>query len=115
MNAGEVYRVVRSVDIAPVLAILDTLPFFAANVSGGKYPCDVVLQPQFPPPLKELVAGLGLGGTITRAILRKLGPRQSIPPHIDAWMPKEADWHRYQVPITSHPDIVMRWPDASSG
>jgi hypothetical protein len=44
-------------------------------------------------------------------MVRKLGPHQGMAPHVDQWMPKEADWHRYQVPLVTHPDIVMRWPD----
>jgi hypothetical protein len=108
---SEVYRAICPVDLAPVLSILGKLPFFAANISGGKYACDVVLQSQFPPELKTLLASLPLGGTTARAMLRRLGPRQSIPTHIDQWMPAESDWRRFQVPVTSHPDILMRWPD----
>lgn len=108
---SEVYRVIGPVDLAPVLPILDCLPFFAANVANGKYPCDVVMESQFPPALKSLLGALGLGGQTARAILRRLAPRQSIPPHVDKWMPAERDWRRFQVPLTSHPDIIMRWPD----
>jgi hypothetical protein len=99
------------VDLAPVLPILDSLPFFAANVSGGKYACDVVMQSQFPPELKALLAALPLGGETARAILRRLAPRQSIPPHIDQWMSAEANWRRFQVPLVTHPTIMMHWPD----
>jgi hypothetical protein len=108
---SEVYRVIGPVDLAPVLPILGALPFFAANQGNGKYACDVVMQSQFPPALKSLLGGLELGGHTARAILRRLAPRQSIPPHVDAWMPAEADWRRFQVPLTSHPDIIMRWPN----
>ena len=45
------------------------------------------------------------------AFCRKLGPRQGIAPHVDAWMPGEADWRRFQVPLVSDPRIIMRWPD----
>jgi hypothetical protein len=58
-----------------------------------------------------LVESLDLGGTLARAVLRRLSPRQSIPPHVDDWMPAEADWRRFQVPLITHPDVVMRWPD----
>jgi hypothetical protein len=109
----EVYRAIKSVELRPVLAILDRLPFVHVNQgSTGVNPaCDVVLADKFPPELRALIAELGLGGETARAILRRLTPRQGIAPHVDAWMPAEADWRRFQVPITSHPDIVMRWPD----
>lgn len=109
---GECYRLIGPVDIGPVLPLLDRLPFFAAGQSSpGKYKCDVVLRSQFPPELQALLPALGLGGETARAILRRLGPRQSIPPHVDQWMPAEADWRRFQVPLVSDPSVVMRWPD----
>lgn len=115
LGPEEVCRALCPVDIGPVLSILDQLPFFTANIGGGdnprRYSCDVVLKSQFPPTLKEFVANLPLGGEIARVLLRRLAPRQSIPPHIDAWMPQEADWRRFQLPIVTHPDIIMRWPD----
>lgn len=103
-------RLVKPVDIGPVLSTLDRLSFVSVNQTAG-YACDVVLQDKFTPELQHLLATLDLGGTLARAILRKLPPRQSIPPHVDDWMPEEADWHRFQVPIVTHPSIVMRWPD----
>lgn len=111
MLAGECYRAIKPVDISPVLEFLDRLNFIHVNAGGSKYACDVVLRSHFPPPVEALLLSLGLGGETARAVLRRLGPRQSIPPHVDDWMPAETDWRRFQVPITSHPDIVMRWPD----
>ena len=115
---GECFRFIREFDLRPVLADMDRLPFFRANVTGSvnnpkSYPCDVVLADKFPPSLRQLVEAVTetLGGETARAILRRLLPRQSIPPHIDAWMPAEADWRRFQLPIVTHPDVVMRWPD----
>lgn len=115
---NEVCRFIREFDLRPVLADMDRLPFFRANVTGSvnnpkSYPCDVVLADKFPPSLRQLVEAVTetLGGETARAILRRLPPRQSIPPHIDAWMPAEADWRRFQLPIVTHPDVVMRWPD----
>jgi hypothetical protein len=105
------YRLVKPIDIAPVLSIVDRLQFVSVNQGGAKYKCDVVLRDQLPKELKDLIASLELGGTQARAILRRLAPFQSIPPHVDDWMPQEADWHRFQVPLTSHPSILMRWPD----
>lgn len=103
-------RLIKPVDIGPVLSTLDRLTFVSVNQTAG-YACDVVLQDKFTPELRRLLMSLDLGGQTARAILRKLPPRQSIPPHVDDWMPEEADWHRFQVPIVTDPSIVMRWPD----
>ena len=112
----ECYRLIKPVAIQPILDILDRLPFFMANVGGSpddpkRMPCFVVLKSEFPPEIWDLIHGLNLGGELARAVLRKLTPGQNIPPHIDEWMPEEVNWRRFQIPITSHPDIKMRWPD----
>lgn len=116
MNENEVYRLVKSVDIEPILAIWDRLPFFLANAGGDRndpkrMPCHIVLQSKFPKEVNTFIAELGLGGDLARAVIRKLDPYQGIPPHVDEWMPQEASWRRFQVPLISHPDIKMRWPD----
>ena len=116
MNENEVYRLIGSVDINPVLAVWDRLPFFLANPNGDradpkKMPCRVVLQAKFPAEVTALIESLGLGGRLGRALIRQLDPHQGIPPHVDEWMPQEMQWRRFQVPLKSHPDIVMRWPD----
>jgi hypothetical protein len=107
----EVFRRIEPVDLSSVSGLVGSLPFVYVNHSNGKYPCHVVVAAAFPPEFRALVDGLGLGGTVGRMLLRKLLPGQNIPPHVDDWMPKETDWRRFQVPITSHPDIKMRWPD----
>jgi hypothetical protein len=114
MDAGLCYRVVKPVELGPVLAVLDRLQFVYVNQGGtdtSRYACSVVLQDKFPQEIRDFISGLQLGGKTARAILRRLEPRQSIPPHTDTWMPAEANWKRYQVPLVSHPDIRMRWPD----
>ncbi len=116
LGEEEVYRQIKPIDISPVLAIIDKLPFFLANPGGSrddpkKMPCFVVLQRQFPKEVTELLDSLELGGELARAVIRKLAPHQGIPPHIDEWMPQEASWRRFQVPLISHPDIKMYWPD----
>lgn len=105
------YQRIKRVELEPVLAILPQLQFVSVNQSGGKYPCDVVLKTDFPLVLWRFIAGLELGGEQARVILRRLGPRQNIPPHVDDWMPKGMDWRRFQVPLITHPNILMRWPD----
>jgi len=116
LSETEVYRLVKPVDITPALALLDKLSFFRANPGGDpanpkKMPCDVVVRASFPPILQAFVEDFGLGGHLGRAIIRRLAPYQGIPPHIDEWMPGEANWRRFQLPLISHPDIKMRWPD----
>ena len=112
LGVSECFRCIKLVNIAPVLAILDRLPFFTANQSNvAKYQCDVVVRSQFTPELHAIIASLGLGGMQARVILRRLGARQSIPPHIDEWMPEQSKWRRFQVPLVSHPEIKMRWPN----
>lgn len=112
LGAGECYRAIKPVDLGPILPLMDRLPFVSVGGSSAeKYKCDVVLSSHFPPELRALIAGLELGGELARAVVRRLCPHQSIPPHVDQWMPAQADWRRFQVPLVSHPDIVMRWPD----
>jgi hypothetical protein len=116
MNGADCFRLIKPVDIAPVLAIMDRLPFFTANAGGNPadpkaMPCDVVLSDKFPAELKTLIAGLDLGGDLARAVIRRLAPFQGIPPHVDDWMPQETDWRRFQLPLVTHPGIKMRWPD----
>ncbi len=113
LAANQCFQVIKTVDLTPVLAVFDQLTFVHVNNGGNQGTCHVVLDSKFPPALKEFVANLGLGGTCARAMLRRLEPRQGIAPHTDTWMPAEADWRRFQVPIISHPDILMRWPDDS--
>jgi hypothetical protein len=61
--------------------------------------------------LQMLLRSLRLGGRTERCFGRKLMPHQGIAPHIDDWIPAEKDWRRFQLPLVSHPDIIMRWPD----
>lgn len=107
MMENEVYRRIKPVDISGILAVMDKLEFME---SGGK--CALVTRPGSiaPEPLLQLVRGLELGGTFKRMFCRKLNPYQGIAPHIDDWIDPEWNLRRFQVPLTSHPDIVMRWP-----
>lgn len=112
LDASECYRAIKPVAIGPVLSAMDRLSFVGVGGSSPeKYKCDVVLAAHFPPEVLALISGLGLGGTLARAVIRRLAPKQGIPPHVDAWMPAEADWRRFQVPLVTHPSIVMRWPE----
>lgn len=118
LQPHECYRDCGPVELGPVLPLLAGLRFVRVNQGGTdtrRYPCAVVLADKFPPELSALVAGLGLGGETARAILRRLDPGQDIPPHVDDWMPAESDWRRFQVPLVTHPAVVMRWPDDGQG
>jgi len=114
LTPSQCYQVCKPVNLGPVLAILDRLQFVWVNKGSTdvyKTPSRIVKPDTFPAELKQLIADLELGGRPGRHMIRELMPRQSIAPHIDTWMPAEANWRRFQLPITSHPDIVMRWPD----
>ena len=114
LSAGESYRRIKPVDISGVLPLLDGLPWFHVNQEGktpDAYGCDVVLKQQFPAQVFEVIDSLALGGTLARAVLRRLEPRQSIPLHVDTWMPAGMDWRRFQVPLVSDNFVVMQWSD----
>lgn len=104
----EVCRRIKPVDLSPVLKVLDRLEF---SDSGGVCAWVTRKGSVAPPALVQLVRDLQLGGEVKRLFCRKLMPRQGIAPHVDSWVPTEMNWRRFQVPLTSHPDIKMRWPD----
>lgn len=61
----------------------------------------------------DFVARLPLQGRVTRLVLRKLPAGLGIPPHIDPVRhphPRVRE-HRYHVPLVTHPDVTMRWPE----
>lgn len=112
LTNDQCYQVVKPIDLEPIQGGQDRLQFVFVNNGGGNTgTCHVVLADKFSPALKEFVANLGLGGTMARAVLRRLDAGQGIAPHVDQWMPAEADWRRFQIPLVSHPNIKMRWPN----
>lgn len=110
---GGFYRCIKPINIQPVLTVLDQLPFVAicmGSTNPNKPPCSVVVPgAKLPKEIDALVEELNLGGVSHRVFFRKLAPGQSIPPHVDEWVP--LGWRRFQIPLVSHPDILMRWPD----
>ncbi len=106
LAVNEVCQRIKAVEIGPVLAVLDRLEFAD---SGGICAWVTKAGSVAPQELVALVAGLGLGGRHERMFCRKLMPHQSIAPHVDDhdWM---QDCRRFHVPLTSHPEIKMRWP-----
>jgi len=114
LGQTECYRKVKPVDIGPVLGLFPRLRFVNANHKGnyaGSLSADVVVKDTFPAELLAWVEGLELGGWPGRMLIRRLAAHQNIPVHTDEWMPGEMDWRRFQIPLVTHPDIVMRWPD----
>ena len=108
----EVYRRVKPVDIAPVLAALPGLQFVRAGNMAGAPPALVTIPSvELPATVTRFVESLGLGGVPHRRFFRRLEPGQGIPRHTDSWIPLGSNIQRFQVPVISHPDIVMRWPD----
>lgn len=98
----------KAVDIAPVLAALSEFRFHDTH----KWTAWVTDHNSAPhPALAAFVDSLELGGVQMRLFCRKLMPGQNIPPHTDSWIPADQNWRRFQVPLVSHPDIKMRWPD----
>lgn len=115
LTDDQCYTLVKAVDVGPVLAIWDRLPFMSINYhldgsDPNKPACDVVLSAKFQPEVLALLDDLDLGGKIGRAVIRRLPPHRGIPLHTDAWMPGELNWRRFQIPLVTHPDIRMRWP-----
>lgn len=108
LQPHECFRRIKPVDLAPVLRVLDKLEF---EDSGGVCAWVTKRGSVAPRELVELVRSCRLGGTHKRLFCRKLMPRQGIAPHTDKWMPEEINWRRFQVPLVTHPAIVMRWPD----
>ena len=108
----ECYRVIKRVDIEAVSQEIGRLTFISVNQnSREKCACRALLEAHFTPVIREFIAGLNLGGRQARAVFRLLPKKQGIDPHKDEWMPQELDWRRFQLPIITHPEIIMRWPD----
>lgn len=92
----------------PALAVLGALHFTDTQKCTA-WVTDHSAPP--PGPVDRLVDGLNLGGTRMRMFCRKLMPGQGIAAHVDNWIPADQHWRRFHVPLTSHPEIMMRWPD----
>jgi len=97
------YRQIRPVDISSVLPKLADVHFVNTGGTNGW-----VAQPDW---LASFIATLKPEGRVTFVCLRKLPPYQNIPPHIDAWNNQPNVGKRFHVPLLTHPDVKMRWPD----
>lgn len=97
-------------DISAALGVLSELTFVH---SQGTNCFTTIPGTRLPHQIDDLVRGLNLGGSQARGVfLRKLIGHQSIPPHVDrhGWL-LAGDVRRFHVPLISHHDIIMRWPD----
>ena len=111
LASAECYRLVKPVNIAPLLAALDALQFVRAGNMAGAAPALVTIpSAELPETVTRFVAGLGLGGRTHRRFFRRLEPGQGIPLHVDDWIPVASNLRRFQVPVVTHPEIIMRWP-----
>jgi hypothetical protein len=104
----ECYRLLKPVMLEPVLQHIGRIEWVD---TASKCASINNLDRPLPLEFQWLLRTLSLGGKTERHFLRKLAPKQGIAPHIDDWIPEEKDWRRFQVPLVSHPDILMRWPD----
>lgn len=102
-NAEQCYRKIRAVDIAGALSRLPGVAFVNTGGTNGWV--------ARPPWLGEFILSLKPEGRVTFTCLRKLPPYQNIPPHIDLWENIPNKGKRYHVPLLTHPDVKMRWPD----
>ena len=109
MLPNECYTRIKPVNIEPCLRVLDQLEFHDTESKCAQVTQEGSL---FPSAVYFLLRDLGLGGKTFRVFCRKLGPHQGIAPHVDAheWM-NGCLIRRFHIPLTSHPDIKMRWPD----
>lgn len=109
MLDNEVYKCIKKIDIQPVLRVIDKLKF---ENSGGVCAWVTAKDSVAPPELVQLLQSLSLGGISKRVFCRKLMPFTGIAPHIDdhKWI-QESNIRRFQIPLISHPEIRMRWPD----
>lgn len=100
---SELCRKLRPVDITGPLAQLASTQFIDTGGTNGWV--------ANPPWLRAFIETLQPEGNVTFACVRKLPPYQNIPPHIDAWKNRPNVGKRYHVPLLTHPDVTMRWPE----
>lgn len=94
---------IRQVNIEEALTLLPEVHFVDTRGTNGW-----IARPSW---VQDFVSGLHLGGKAVRALLRLLPAGQGIPLHIDEPMFGNKSERRFHVPLVTHPDVVMRWPD----
>lgn len=94
------FEKIRKVDISLPLEMIPKSTFLDTGGTNG-WLCHGLWLQQFADTLQ-------LPGNVTHVVCRKLPAWQGIPPHVDRCGPYD---RRYHVPIITHPDIRMRWPE----
>jgi len=97
------YRKIRPIDISGPLSLLPTVNFVDTKGTNGW-----VAKPDW---LLPFIKTLEPPGKVTFICLRKLPPYQGIPPHIDLWGNTPNLGKRFHIPLITHPDVKMCWPD----
>lgn len=100
---NDCYQKIRPVDISEILPLLPSVNFVNTGGTNGW-----VARPEW---LHDFIASLKPEGRVTFTCLRKLPAYQNIPPHIDSWENIPNLGIRYHVPLLTHPDVKMCWPD----
>lgn len=96
------YRKIKPVDISGILPLLPEVQFEDMRVDGW------IARPDW---LADFIAALEPEGKVTFTLIRKLPPFQNLPPHKDSWGNMPNTGGRFHVPLLTHPDVKMRWPE----
>lgn len=99
------YRKICRLDISRPLDLLPTVQFVDTGGPNGWL--------SFPPPqwALDFIDSLSPPGRVVYPMLRKLPAFQNLPPHKDTYGNLANTGRRMHVPLVSHPDVTMRWPD----
>lgn len=97
------YRKIRPVDISGILRLLPEVKF---EDTGG--PNGWIARPAW---MAGFIESLNPEGRVTFTLLRKLPPFQNLPPHVDSYNNVPNIGKRFHVPLLTHPEVVMRWPN----
>jgi hypothetical protein len=100
------YRRLRPVNIAGILRKLPDTRFVDTGGPNGW------LAKPAPEWLRPFIETVDPGVRYTWPMIRKLPPFQNLPPHIDNFRNTPNLGMRRHVPLVSHPDVKMRWPEA---
>jgi hypothetical protein len=103
LDHGDCYTKHRPVDISGILPLLADVKFEDTHGPNGW-----IARPEW---MAEFIADLKPEGKVTFTLMRKLPAYQNLPPHIDSWGNVPNVGRRLHVPLVTHPDIKMRWPD----
>lgn len=94
---------IKPVDVGEALLALQKTHFVDSGGTNGW-----LAQPEW---LDGFVAKLGLGGVVTRRLCRMLPAGQGIPLHTDGATFGSKRERRFHVPLVTHPDVKMVWPE----